>query len=196
MQANPEVMRFLVDGRTHTRRSLEDHGWFSGGWLLRGYGLWACVRADTSRFVGSIGIFQPLDWPEPELAYSLDRPFWGQGFATEATTAARDWLFGHFTLARLASFIRPDNHASIRVAERLGAVVKVQSSCTACMHDRLRIEHIIRIVLAWATAQPKIRAVALVGSHARGAARQDSDIDLVLLVRYPQGFRANTTWIE
>jgi uncharacterized protein len=69
------------------------------------------------------------------------------------------------------------------------------------VHDRLRIEDIIRTILAWATAQPKIRAVALVGSHARGAAargaaRQDSDIDLVLLVMDPQGFRADTTWIE
>jgi RimJ/RimL family protein N-acetyltransferase len=41
------------------------------------------------QLVGSIGIFQPLDWPEPELAYSLDRPFWGQGFATEAAATAR-----------------------------------------------------------------------------------------------------------
>jgi RimJ/RimL family protein N-acetyltransferase len=65
---------------------------------------------------------QPLDWPEPEIAYSLDRPFWRQGFATEAAKAARDWLFEHFPLPRAASFIRPDNHASKRVAERLGAV--------------------------------------------------------------------------
>jgi hypothetical protein len=63
------------------------------------------------------------------------------------------------------------------------------------VHDRLRIEHTIRIILAWATAQPKIRAVALVDSHARGAARWDSDIDLVLLVVDPQGFRTDTTWI-
>jgi RimJ/RimL family protein N-acetyltransferase len=59
--------------------------------------------------------------PEPEIAYSLDQPFWRQGFATEAATAARDWFFEHFPLARVASFIRPDNHASKRVAERLGA---------------------------------------------------------------------------
>ena len=123
MQVNPEVMRFLVDGRTHTRVEVwRIMAGSLGHWLLRGYGMWACVKADTDRFVGSIGIFEPLDWPEPELAYSLDRPFWGQGFATEAATAARGWLFGHFPLARLASFIRPDNHASIRVAQRLGAV--------------------------------------------------------------------------
>jgi RimJ/RimL family protein N-acetyltransferase len=123
MQANPEVMRFLVDGRTHTRVEVwRIMAGSLGHWLLRGYGMWACEKADSGNFVGSVGIFQPLDWPEPELAYSLDRPFWGQGFATEAATAARDWLFGHFPLARLASFIRPDNQASIRVAQRLGAV--------------------------------------------------------------------------
>jgi len=64
------------------------------------------------------------------------------------------------------------------------------------VYDRLRIEHIVRAVLAWASAEPKIRAVALVGSHARGAARRDSDIDLVVLVTDSQGFRADTTWLE
>jgi RimJ/RimL family protein N-acetyltransferase len=83
--------------------------------------MWACVQSDTGRFVGSISIFQPLDWPEPELAYALDQPFWKQGFATEAAAAARDWMFGSFAVPRLASFIRPDNLASIRVAQRLGA---------------------------------------------------------------------------
>jgi RimJ/RimL family protein N-acetyltransferase len=123
MQENPEVMRFLVDGRTHTRVEVwRTMAGFLGHWLLRGYGMWACVIIDSGRFVGSIGIFQPLDWPEPELAYALDQPFWGQGFATEGATTARDWLFGHFPLARLASFIRPENRASIRVEERLGAV--------------------------------------------------------------------------
>jgi RimJ/RimL family protein N-acetyltransferase len=53
-----------------------------------------------------IGIFQPLDRPEPELAHLLDRPFWGQGFATEAATEARGWLFRHFRLARPDEIIR------------------------------------------------------------------------------------------
>ena len=52
-----------------------------------------------------VGIFQPLDWPEPEIAYSLDRPFWRQGFATEAAAVARGWLFRHFPVPRAASFI-------------------------------------------------------------------------------------------
>jgi predicted nucleotidyltransferase len=56
------------------------------------------------------------------------------------------------------------------------------------------IDLILRVVLAWATAQPKIRAVALVGSHARGTAGPASDIDLVLLTTPPDSFRADTTW--
>jgi RimJ/RimL family protein N-acetyltransferase len=48
MQANPEVMRFLVDGRTHTRVEVwRIMAGFLGHWPLRGYGMWACVKADS-----------------------------------------------------------------------------------------------------------------------------------------------------
>jgi RimJ/RimL family protein N-acetyltransferase len=123
MQANPEVMRYLVTGRTSTRAEVwRTMATSLGGWALRGYGMWACEKIGDGAFVGSVGIFHPLDWPEPEIAYSLDQPCWRQGFATEAARAARDWLFEHFSLPRAASFIRPDNPASKRVAQRLGAV--------------------------------------------------------------------------
>jgi len=51
-------------------------------------------------------------------------------------------------------------------------------------------------VTDWAAHQPTIAAVALVGSHARGAARPDSDIDLVLLCEEPHEFLAHTSWIH
>lgn len=63
------------------------------------------------------------------------------------------------------------------------------------MHDP-QVDLIIRVVRAWATAEPKIRAVALVGSHARGTARPDSDIDLVLLTAESDSFRAEITWVK
>ena len=63
-----------------------------------------------------------MDWPEPELAYSLDQPFWGRGLAGEAARTARDWAFVQLGFSRLASFIMPNNARSIRVAEKLGAV--------------------------------------------------------------------------
>jgi len=123
MQANPEVMRHMVTGRTSSPAEIRRTMLMScGSWALRGYGMWACERIDNGVFVGSAGVFHPLDWPEPEIAYSLDRPFWGRGFATEAARAARDWFFEHVPLDRVASLIRPDNLASKRVVERLGAI--------------------------------------------------------------------------
>src|SRR5215467_8829664 len=123
MRGNPEVVRYLGTGRTSARVEV----WlmmaaFLGQWALRGYGVWACEKIDRGAFIGSVGIFHPLDWPELEIIYSLDRPFWQQGFATEAASAARNWLFAHFPLPRVASLIRPDNHASKRVVEKLDAI--------------------------------------------------------------------------
>jgi RimJ/RimL family protein N-acetyltransferase len=99
----------------------------------------------------SIGIFQPLDWPESGDRLAPDQPFWGHRFGTEAATAARDLLFGHFPLARVASLIKPDNHASKRVAERLGAV------CEGTVELRgSTVEH-------WVTDRECIRCSAIPG---------------------------------
>jgi streptomycin adenylyltransferase len=51
------------------------------------------------------------------------------------------------------------------------------------------------VVLTWASADPTIRAVALVGSWARRAARPDSDIDLMVLCQDPSHFRRQDTWL-
>jgi len=51
-------------------------------------------------------------------------------------------------------------------------------------------------VTDWAAHQPTIAAVALVGSHARGEARPDSDIDIVLLCEEPHTFLVDTSWIH
>jgi ribosomal-protein-alanine N-acetyltransferase len=57
---------------------------------------------------------------EVEIGYRLARCAWGQGFATEAAAAVRDYGFGTLCLSRLISIIDPRNVASIRVAEKTG----------------------------------------------------------------------------
>jgi RimJ/RimL family protein N-acetyltransferase len=46
--------------------------------------------------------------------------YWGQGFATEAATASRDYRFDVLDADRLISIINPENLRSRRVAERIG----------------------------------------------------------------------------
>lgn len=48
----------------------------------------------------------------------------------------------------------------------------------------------------WAKAQPDIRAVTLVGSFARGAAREDSDVDVVLMTETPQRYLQDAAWLN
>ena len=48
----------------------------------------------------------------------------------------------------------------------------------------------------WASDKPDVQGVALVGSYARGEAKDDSDIDLVILTDQPQKYLADLKWIE
>ncbi len=43
-------------------------------------------------------------------------------------------------------------------------------------------------VVRWAVPRPDVRAVGLAGSRARGTARPDSDVDLVVLVDDPRAY--------
>jgi RimJ/RimL family protein N-acetyltransferase len=122
MEADPDVRRY----RGNNLRTREEV-WFVmqsslGQWALRGYGLFALERVADGLFGGFAGILHPVEWPEPELAYSLAPEAWGQGLATEAAAAARSWAFERHGFPRLASFIITGNTRSIHVALRLGAV--------------------------------------------------------------------------
>src|SRR5689334_14673346 len=48
----------------------------------------------------------------------------------------------------------------------------------------------------WAIAQADIEGVALVGSHAREAATEESDVDLMILVTNPKPYLANLEWLS
>jgi len=47
----------------------------------------------------------------------------------------------------------------------------------------------------WAASHDDIVAVALVGSHARGTARPDSDVDVVIMTTDPRRYLEDTAWI-
>jgi Nucleotidyltransferase domain. len=48
----------------------------------------------------------------------------------------------------------------------------------------------------WASFQPDILGIALVGSYARNAATESSDVDLVILVTDPQSYLQDQTWVR
>jgi predicted nucleotidyltransferase len=57
-------------------------------------------------------------------------------------------------------------------------------------------ERFLSAFVQWASAQPDIVAVALVGSHARGTAKPTSDVDLVILSTCPERYLQATEWAK
>jgi uncharacterized protein len=49
---------------------------------------------------------------------------------------------------------------------------------------------------AWAESEENILAVGLVGSYARNAAKADSDIDLMIIVKNLDPYISNNSWIN
>jgi len=121
MCGDPDVMRFLGDGRLLTRAEAWRHmALVVGHWQLRGFGLWAVEERGTGLLAGRVGCWQPEGWPGLEIGWTLRRRFWGRGYATEAALAALDYAFTQLRQARVISLIDPDNGPSIAVALRLG----------------------------------------------------------------------------
>ena len=120
--ADAEVMRFIGTGGTLDR----DMAWrhmasFLGQWPLRGYGVWAIERLSDGALIGRTGFLHPAGWPGTELAWTLARGAWGQGYAFEATQAAMQFGRRHLGVGELISLIRENNVRSIALAQRLGA---------------------------------------------------------------------------
>jgi RimJ/RimL family protein N-acetyltransferase len=102
-------------------------------WDWFGIGNFTVERREDGAILGRVGFlaWNPDTWEnghrvhierpfETELGWKLDRAAWGQGYATEAAAACRDWALGELGLERVISLIALENAPSIRVAERIG----------------------------------------------------------------------------
>jgi RimJ/RimL family protein N-acetyltransferase len=134
LYGDPEVMRFIGAGGPWPREQAERA--FAATprrWQLDGFGHFVVERRADGAFVGEVDLlpWDPSTWTigflaelgpaaEIEIGWTIAREHWGNGYATEAALAVRDWALGGLGLGRLISIIHPENAASIRVAEKLG----------------------------------------------------------------------------
>ena len=92
-------------------------------WHLVGHGALMMDRRDTGVLAGSISVNAGPLFDEVELGWMVYDGHTGQGLATEAATAVRDWALGVRGLPALVSYVGTANAPSRRVAEKLGAVI-------------------------------------------------------------------------
>jgi RimJ/RimL family protein N-acetyltransferase len=122
LDGDPEVMRFLTNGRPTPRERIEREilprviGDYEG---LRGIGRMAAIERAGGAFLGWIGV-DPAGDREVELGYRLRRSAWGRGYATEGSRALIDRAFTEFGVRRIFAETMAVNLASRRVMEKSG----------------------------------------------------------------------------
>lgn len=121
MNADPDVMRYIGNGKPQTREqthlriyAILDH------WEQHGFGLCTIVDGVTRAFIGFCGLQYLDNTSEIEVGYRLAKPFWGAGLATEAAKASLRQGFDEFGLNRVVAVVQPGNLASQRVVEKIG----------------------------------------------------------------------------
>ncbi len=78
------------------------------------------TRAEDGVLIGHIGLRIAINGKLGELGYWFGRPFWGQGYATEAAQAVIAFGFLDLGLERIQAGYHPANLASGRVLVKAG----------------------------------------------------------------------------
>jgi [ribosomal protein S5]-alanine N-acetyltransferase len=118
--ADPDVMRYVATGPladiATTTRLLRDYISHQQAW---GYSFWAVVERASGELIGDAGLYRtPIG--EVELGYTLGKPWWGRGYATEAAGAWLEAAFARLGVREVVALAEPANAASLRVLEKVG----------------------------------------------------------------------------
>jgi ribosomal-protein-alanine N-acetyltransferase len=134
LYADENVMRWIGDGCTLARDEVEAR--FVRVMAIEsepGHERWDAFKilvrkADGVR-VGQVGLLRnAIDGvPDVEIGWWLAPFAWGQGYATEAALALRDFAFGELGLDHLSIVLHAENARSVAVARGIGGVYARQA---------------------------------------------------------------------
>ncbi len=116
--------------REDTWTKMIRHG---GHWSFLGYGYWAIEEKSSGNFIGEMGFadFKRTLTPSlegmMEAGWGLVTAAHGKGYASEALKVALDWRDDFYPEKETACIIAPENAASIRLAEKHGFSLWVET---------------------------------------------------------------------
>jgi ribosomal-protein-alanine N-acetyltransferase len=124
MEQDGEVRRF-VGGAPRTREAAEERFRATLQPKQDRLRLWATVLKANSCYIGRCGVYPHIRGEtvlpgEGVLAFYLARPYWGQGFASEAGRAFVDFGFSELRLQKIVATVQSGNVGSVRILEKLG----------------------------------------------------------------------------
>lgn len=105
-----------------------------GMWEVMGFGYWVIERKSEGAIIGQAGFADFRRDMEPsiegllEVGWLLSSRAFGEGYAAEAASACLQWAESNFPNRDIVATIDPNNAASIRVTEKVGAWEHVEAS--------------------------------------------------------------------
>ncbi len=117
--SDPEIMKYLTGVRTREATETAIHTMLQC-WKENNFGMWAVVSKIDCKMIGRCGLCFLDKTSEVELGYTLNKAYWNQGLATEASFASLNYGFEILQLDRIVAIARPENIASQRVIQKVG----------------------------------------------------------------------------
>ncbi|MDN5300198.1 MAG: [ribosomal protein S5]-alanine N-acetyltransferase [Clostridiales bacterium] len=122
-----EVMKFLPSVKVMTRDEVVtsikkgiDHQ------IKYGYQHWAVILKENDQLIGACGFNRFDDANESsavsetiEMSFHFQRPYWGNGFASEAAAACVAYAEENFSAKRIVAGVDEQNVRSVRILEKL-----------------------------------------------------------------------------
>ena len=127
--SDPQVTRFMQFASWEEAQRRE---WFE--WLLQNASrkardtyVWAMTLRESGALIGWVGIETASDLKEAaqgvrSCGYTLNRPFWGQGYMPEAVRAVLIYEFTTLQTSRIIAECNTRNTASARVMQKCGMI--------------------------------------------------------------------------
>ncbi len=124
LNSDPEVRRFVEDGRPVTKEQLltDIESWLAADEESTIFGFWAVEEKVSGDFIGWFHLLS-RDTDETkgcEIGYRLVTASWGRGFGTEGSVALIDEAFQETGTARVVAETMSVHSASRRVMEKAG----------------------------------------------------------------------------
>ena len=123
LYCDPDITKYIPDAPCSREEAQEELEWHMNGHPKHPeLGLWATIHKESGNFIGRCGL---LPWEidglnEVEVAYTIEKKYWGQGLGSEAAQAILQYGFEKLNIPRLVCLIDAENIASKKVALKIG----------------------------------------------------------------------------
>jgi RimJ/RimL family protein N-acetyltransferase len=119
---DPSFLRYINDKNV---RNLEDARQYMlngpmNSYARNGFGLYLVALKESQTPIGLCGLLKREELPDADIGFAFLPEFWGKGFAQEAAVAVMKDARERLGLTHLLAIVMPDNHASIKLLEKLG----------------------------------------------------------------------------